>query len=64
MMLEKGVEATLGPVSEPYLQAFPVPEIFLVCFLGSVHLSRMLCHVTAILVLANGIDWRRPLYAI
>jgi uncharacterized protein (TIGR03790 family) len=27
-MLEKGVAATLGPVSEPYLQAFPVPEAF------------------------------------
>ena len=27
-MLEKGVVATLGPVSEPYLQAFPVPDIF------------------------------------
>jgi len=28
MMLEKGVAATLGPVSEPYVQAFPVPDIF------------------------------------
>ncbi len=28
MMLEKGVAATLGPVGEPYLQAFPVPEVF------------------------------------
>jgi uncharacterized protein (TIGR03790 family) len=27
-MLESGVAATLGPTSEPYLQAFPVPEIF------------------------------------
>jgi uncharacterized protein (TIGR03790 family) len=27
-MLEAGVAATLGPTSEPYLQAFPVPEIF------------------------------------
>jgi uncharacterized protein (TIGR03790 family) len=27
-MLEDGVAATIGPVSEPYLQAFPVPEIF------------------------------------
>lgn len=27
-MLEKGVAATLGPVSEPYVQAFPLPEIF------------------------------------
>jgi uncharacterized protein (TIGR03790 family) len=28
MMLEKGVAATVGPVSEPYVQAFPVPEVF------------------------------------
>jgi len=27
-MLEKGVAATLGPVNEPYVQAFPVPEAF------------------------------------
>jgi uncharacterized protein (TIGR03790 family) len=28
MMLEKGVAATLGPVAEPYVHAFPVPELF------------------------------------
>lgn len=28
MMLEKGVAATIGPVSEPYVQAFAVPEVF------------------------------------
>jgi uncharacterized protein (TIGR03790 family) len=28
MMLEKGISATIGPVGEPYVQAFPVPEIF------------------------------------
>ena len=28
MMLEKGVAATIGPVSEPYVQAFPIPEVF------------------------------------
>ncbi|MFH1154218.1 MAG: TIGR03790 family protein [Pseudomonadota bacterium] len=27
-MLEKGVAATLGPVGEPYVQAFPLPELF------------------------------------
>lgn len=27
-MLEDGVAATLGPVTEPYVQAFPVPELF------------------------------------
>jgi len=28
MMLERGATATLGPVAEPYLQAFPLPDIF------------------------------------
>jgi uncharacterized protein (TIGR03790 family) len=27
-MLEKGVAATIGPVYEPYVQGFPVPEVF------------------------------------
>jgi uncharacterized protein (TIGR03790 family) len=27
-MLEKGVAVTIGPVAEPYVQAFPLPEIF------------------------------------
>jgi uncharacterized protein (TIGR03790 family) len=27
-MVEKGAAATIGPVEEPYVQAFPVPEIF------------------------------------
>jgi uncharacterized protein (TIGR03790 family) len=28
MMLEKGAGATIGPVSEPYLQAFLIPDAF------------------------------------
>jgi uncharacterized protein (TIGR03790 family) len=28
MMLEKGVAATLGPVAEPYIHAFPLPDLF------------------------------------
>ena len=28
MMLEKGVAATVGPVGEPYVESFPVPEVF------------------------------------
>jgi len=28
MMLEKGVAATLGPVAEPYIHAFPIPDVF------------------------------------
>lgn len=31
VMLEKGVAATVGPVAEPYLQSFPVPEVFFGC---------------------------------
>ncbi len=27
-MLEEGVAATLGPVGEPYVQAFPIPHLF------------------------------------
>jgi uncharacterized protein (TIGR03790 family) len=27
-MLEEGAAATLGPVDEPYVQAFPLPEVF------------------------------------
>jgi len=30
-MLEKGVAATLGPVYEPYVNAFPLPELFFGC---------------------------------
>ena len=28
MMLEKGIAATIGPVGEPYVTAFPLPELF------------------------------------
>ncbi len=27
-MLDNGIAATIGPVGEPYIQAFPIPEIF------------------------------------
>ncbi len=27
-MLEEGIAATLGPVNEPYVEAFPLPELF------------------------------------
>lgn len=33
-MLEKGAAAVIGPVAEPYVQAFPVPEIFFSTLLG------------------------------
>lgn len=32
-MIEKGVAATLGPVSEPYIQSFPVPDVFFGCLI-------------------------------
>jgi uncharacterized protein (TIGR03790 family) len=28
MMLEKGVAATVGPVAEPYVETFPIPDVF------------------------------------
>ena len=27
-MIEEGIAATIGPVAEPYVQGFPLPEIF------------------------------------
>jgi uncharacterized protein (TIGR03790 family) len=27
-MIEEGVAATIGPVEEPYVQAFPLPTLF------------------------------------
>ena len=44
MMLEKGVAATAGPVGEPYVQAFPVPEIFF-GFLAEGILSLVECYI-------------------
>jgi uncharacterized protein (TIGR03790 family) len=32
-MLEEGAAATIGPTSEPYVQAFPIPEIFFAALL-------------------------------
>ena len=37
MMLEKGIAATLGPVNEPYIQAFPLPEVFFSILLEGSH---------------------------
>jgi len=34
MMLEKDISATIGPVTEPYVQAFPLPEIFFGCLVS------------------------------
>jgi len=46
MMIEKGVAATIGPVGEPYLQAFPVPEIFF-GFLSEGILSLVECYMVS-----------------
>ncbi len=36
-MLEEGVAATLGPVSEPYLQSFPLPDVFFPLLMSGRH---------------------------
>ncbi|MFO8033291.1 MAG: TIGR03790 family protein [Desulfohalobiaceae bacterium] len=38
-MLEEGVAATLGPVGEPYVQSFPVPNMFFALLLEGYSLS-------------------------
>jgi len=45
-LLEDGVAATVGPVSEPYVQAFPVPEIFF-GFLVDGYLSLAECYLVS-----------------
>lgn len=47
MMLEKGVAATIGPVDEPYVNAFPVPEIFF-GFLVDGYLSLAECYMISL----------------
>ncbi|MCJ7615236.1 MAG: TIGR03790 family protein, partial [Desulfobacterales bacterium] len=47
MMLEKGVAATVGPVGEPYVQAFPVPEIFF-GFLADGNLTLAECYIVSL----------------
>ncbi|MCK5099165.1 MAG: TIGR03790 family protein, partial [Desulfobacteraceae bacterium] len=43
MMIEDGVAATIGPVGEPYLQAFPLPELFFGLLVDG-HLSLVECY--------------------
>jgi len=47
MMIEKGIAATAGPVSEPYVQAFPVPEIFF-GFLSQGNLTLAECYIISV----------------
>jgi len=46
-MLEEGVAATLGPTSEPYVQAFPIPEIFFAALLDG-RLALAECYALAL----------------
>ena len=46
-MLEKGVAATIGPVNEPYVQSFPVPEVFFK-LLTDGHLTLAECYTVSI----------------
>jgi uncharacterized protein (TIGR03790 family) len=47
MMLEKGVAATIGPVYEPYVQAFPLPELFF-SFLADGYLTLAECYLVSL----------------
>ena len=46
-MLEKGVAVTIGPVNEPYVQAFPPPELFF-GFLVEGYLDLAECYLASI----------------
>lgn len=46
-MIEKGVCATVGPVGEPYVQAFPMPELFF-GFLAEGVLSLAECYMVSL----------------
>jgi uncharacterized protein (TIGR03790 family) len=46
-MIEAGVAATIGPVNEPFIQAFPLPEIFFT-LLADGSLSLAECYLASI----------------
>lgn len=46
-LLARGAAATLGPVSEPYIQAFPLPEVFF-GLLTSGRLTLAECYLTSL----------------
>jgi uncharacterized protein (TIGR03790 family) len=46
-MIEEGVAATIGPVGEPYLQSFPVPEMFF-GLLAEGYLSLVECYTLSL----------------
>ena len=56
-MLEEGAAAVIGPVDEPYVQAFPVPEIFFGLLVdGYLTLAECYAAEHALAVLAHGAD--------
>jgi uncharacterized protein (TIGR03790 family) len=68
MMLEKGISSTLGPVSEPYVQAFPLPEVFF-SFLIDGYLTLAECYFVSLPFLSwqmmlIGDPLYRPFYAL
>ncbi|UCF95538.1 MAG: TIGR03790 family protein [Desulfobacterales bacterium] len=47
MMLEKGAAATIGPVGEPFVQGFPLPEIFFALLVDG-YLSLAECYLVSL----------------
>jgi uncharacterized protein (TIGR03790 family) len=46
-MIEEGVAVTIGPVSEPYVNSFPLPEIFFQ-YLTEGNLSLAECYILSV----------------
>ncbi|BCS94942.1 hypothetical protein DSLASN_05740 [Desulfoluna limicola] len=66
-MLQKGVAATIGPVGEPYVEAFPFPEVFF-GLLADGRLTLVECYVASLPFLSwkmvlVGDPLYRPFYA-
>jgi uncharacterized protein (TIGR03790 family) len=55
-MLEKGAAAVIGPVDEPYVQAFPVPEMFFALLVEG-HLTLAECYAAS----TPWLSWRMVL---
>jgi hypothetical protein len=55
-MLEKGAAAVIGPVDEPYVEAFPVPEFFFALLVDG-YLSLAECYTAS----TPWLSWRMVL---
>jgi len=55
-MIEEGIAATIGPVAEPYVSAFPIPEIFF-----NYLVDGYLCLAECYLVSLPYLSWRMVL---